>query len=130
MVISAQASEKDTGLLGVTPTSRLADILFRAYTAEGSGHIRGARSMYFLRPWGLLRPEVIALRCAELQRRVRQKQIVFEAQCQRTSTTSVQSSHSSGPWSRIEQALRSTDLLLQGGGNRITFLSPLPGKNH
>jgi hypothetical protein len=65
---------------------------------------------------GLLRPEAIAPRCAEPQRRVRQKQETFEAQYRHTSTTGVRSPHPSKPWSRIEQALRSTDLLLQSGG--------------
>jgi recombination protein RecA len=65
---------------------------------------------------GLLRPEAIAPRCAEPQRRVRQKQEIFEAQYRHTSTTGVRSPHPSKPWSRIEHALRSTDLLLQSGG--------------
>jgi RecA/RadA recombinase len=65
---------------------------------------------------GLLRAEAIAPRCAEPQRRVRQKQEIFEGQYRHTSTTGVRSPHSSKPWSRIEQALRSTDLLLQSGG--------------
>jgi hypothetical protein len=65
---------------------------------------------------GLLRPEAIAPRCAEPLRRVRQKQETFEAQYRHTSTTGVLSLHPSKPWSRIEQALRSTDLLLQSGG--------------
>jgi hypothetical protein len=65
---------------------------------------------------GLLRPEAIDPRCAEPQRRVRQKQETFEAQYRHTSTTGVRSPHPSKPWSRIEQALRSTDLLLQSGG--------------
>jgi recombination protein RecA len=65
---------------------------------------------------GLLRPQAIAPRCAEPQRRVRQKQKTFEPQCRHTSTTSVRSLHPSKPWSRIEQALRGTDLLLQSGG--------------
>jgi hypothetical protein len=65
---------------------------------------------------GLLRPEAIAPRCAEPQRRVRQKQEIFEAQHRHTSTIGVRSPHPSKPWSRIEQALRSTDLLLQSGG--------------
>jgi hypothetical protein len=63
-----------------------------------------------------LRPEAIAPRCAEPQRRVRQKQETFEAQYRHTSTLGVRSPHPSKPWSRIEQALRSTDLLLQSGG--------------
>jgi hypothetical protein len=65
---------------------------------------------------GLLRPEAIAPRCAEPQRRVRQKQETFEAQYRHTSTTGGRFPHPSEPWSRIEQALRSTDLLLQSGG--------------
>ena len=63
---------------------------------------------------GLLRPEAMAPRCAEPQRRVRQKQETFERQYRHTSTTGIRSP--SKPWSRIEQALRSTDLLLQSGG--------------
>jgi recombination protein RecA len=65
---------------------------------------------------GLLRPEAMAQRCAEPQRQVRQKQETFEGQYRLPSTTTVQSPHPSRPWSRIEQALRSTDLLLQSGG--------------
>jgi hypothetical protein len=64
---------------------------------------------------GLLRPDAVAPRCAEPQRRIRQKQESFEAQYRPTSTTGVRS-HPSKPWSRIEQALRCTDLLLQNGG--------------
>jgi hypothetical protein len=64
---------------------------------------------------GLLRPGAIAPRYAE-QHPVRQKQETFEAQYRHTSTTGVRSPHPSKPWSRIEQALRSTDLLLQSGG--------------
>jgi recombination protein RecA len=64
---------------------------------------------------GLLQQQAIAPRCAEPQRRVRQKQETFGAQYRHTSTT-VRSPHPSRPWSRIEQALRSTDLLLQSGG--------------
>jgi recombination protein RecA len=65
---------------------------------------------------GLLRPEAIAPRCGESQRRVRQKQEIFEAQYRHTSIIGVRSLHPSKPWSRIEQALRSTDLILQSGG--------------
>jgi len=64
----------------------------------------------------LLRPEAIAPRCAEPQRRVRQKDEVFQAQYRQASKTGVRSSRPSRPWSLIEQALRSTDLLLQNGG--------------
>jgi recombination protein RecA len=65
---------------------------------------------------GLLRPEAIAPRCAEPQHRVRQKHEAFQAQYRQTPTTGVRSSYPSRPWSRLEQALRSTDLLLQSGG--------------
>jgi recombination protein RecA len=65
---------------------------------------------------GLLRPEAMAPRCAEPQRRVLQKQETFEGQYRHTSTSGVRSPHPSKPWSRIEQALRSTDLILQSGG--------------
>jgi recombination protein RecA len=69
---------------------------------------------------GLLRPEAIAARCAEPQRRVRVEREVFEAAPAQFG--SAQMKGSSGvigqgrPWSRIEQALRVTDLLLQAGG--------------
>jgi recombination protein RecA len=65
---------------------------------------------------GLLRPEAIAPRCAEQQRRARPVQKLFEPSPQPSSIASRQLSRSSKPWSRIEQALRATDLLLQGGG--------------
>src|SRR3981189_765852 len=65
---------------------------------------------------GLLPTQTISPRWAAQQRRVRQKQEIFEAQYRHTSTTGVRSPHPSKPWSRIEQALRSTDLLLQSGG--------------
>lgn len=65
---------------------------------------------------GLLRPEAIAPRCAEPQRRARPVQKSFEPSSQPSSIAARQPSRSSRPWSRIEQALRATDLLLQGGG--------------
>jgi recombination protein RecA len=65
---------------------------------------------------GLLRPEAIVSRCAELQRRARPVQKSFEPNHQSSSMATRQPSRSSKPWSRIEQALRTTDLLLQGGG--------------
>jgi hypothetical protein len=63
----------------------------------------------------LLKQEAIAPRCAESQRRARPSQQTFEPGYKTTSTTTPRASHSK-PWSRIEQALRATDLLLQGGG--------------
>jgi recombination protein RecA len=71
---------------------------------------------------GLLRPEAIAPRCAQPQRRVSQKQEIFEGQYRHTSTTRVRFPHPSKPSSRIEQALRSTDLLLQNGGFGVIVL--------
>lgn len=65
---------------------------------------------------GLLRSDAIAPRCAEPQRRARPVQKSFDPSFQPSSITSHQLSRSSKPWSRIEQALRATDLLLQGGG--------------
>jgi recombination protein RecA len=70
---------------------------------------------------GLLRPEAIAARCAEPQRRVRMEREAFEPVPLR-DFASLQQRRNSGvsaagrPWSRIEQALRATDLLLQAGG--------------
>ncbi len=65
---------------------------------------------------GLLRPETITPRCAEPQRSIRPKQEVFEPNQYAITTAAKRPSHSSKPWSRIEQALRSADFLLQGGG--------------
>jgi RecA/RadA recombinase len=65
---------------------------------------------------GLLRPEPIVAHCAEPQRSVRQKQEVFEPIQYAAATAAKQHALSSKPWSRIEQALRSADLLLQAGG--------------
>lgn len=67
---------------------------------------------------GLLHAE-IAPRSAEPQRRARSSQQAVEANRQFASVTTHTASRSiksSRPWSRIEQALRATDLLLQGGG--------------
>jgi recombination protein RecA len=64
---------------------------------------------------GLLKQEAIAPRCAEPQRRTRPSQQTFEPRYKTASTKASYASHSK-PWSRIEQALRATDLLLQGGG--------------
>jgi len=66
---------------------------------------------------GLLKPEIFAPRCAEPQRRERPQKESFEPGTQkiaveRRRTTALPSK----PWTPIEQALRTTDLLLQGGG--------------
>jgi RecA/RadA recombinase len=65
---------------------------------------------------GLLRPEAIAPRCAEPQRRVKLEREVFPPPPLQRSVPSGKSFVSSKPWSRIEQALRVTDLLVQAGG--------------
>ena len=84
------------------------------------GHPRGEARGMDDAVGGLLRPEVFAARCAEPQRRVRTKREVFEA-APRAQITSPQLKRNNWsvpvrPWSRIEQALRVTDLLLQAGG--------------
>ena len=64
----------------------------------------------------LLRPETIGPRFAEPQRRLRPEAEVFEQDLLQSSTNVVSPLLSRKPWSGIEQALRATDLLLQGGG--------------
>jgi recombination protein RecA len=63
----------------------------------------------------MLRPEAIAPQCAEPQSRVRAQQNYFHSSYQRSST-SLRRPITSKPWPRIEQALRTADLLLQTGG--------------
>lgn len=65
---------------------------------------------------GLLRPEAIEPRYAEPQHRVRPGTEVFEPNLRQSATNVVSPLRSRKPWSRMEQALRATDLLLQGGG--------------
>lgn len=67
---------------------------------------------------GLLRPEVFAPKCAEPQPRVQREKGTFEPNSQRPVKTSRNRKlvAPAKPWSRIEQALRVTDLLLQAGG--------------
>ncbi len=70
---------------------------------------------------GLLRPAATTARCTEAQRTVRMEREVFEpvARARFVSEQIFRNSGASGhgkPWSRIEQALRVTDLLLQAGG--------------
>jgi recombination protein RecA len=64
----------------------------------------------------LLKPETIEPRCAQPQRRVRPKAEAFEPNLRQRSTNSIAALHLRKPWSRMEQALRVTDLLLQAGG--------------
>jgi recombination protein RecA len=65
---------------------------------------------------GLLRPETIAPRCAEPQRKVHQERETFVAPSHPNLSRADARFITSKPWARIEQALRVTDLLLQAGG--------------
>lgn len=68
---------------------------------------------------GLLQSQAWAPRCAEPQHRVRSEKEVFEPKqnLQPPETKQIKRPSSfAKPWSRLEQALRATDLLLQAGG--------------
>ncbi len=66
---------------------------------------------------GLLRPETFAPQCAEPERRKRPEKEAFKPNLSQTEMRHRRrTAPSSKPLSRIEQALRVTDLLLQGGG--------------
>jgi hypothetical protein len=65
---------------------------------------------------GFLRPEVTAPRCAEPQRRIKPEREVFEPNLPRQAAPHRKPIVARKPWSRLEQALRVTDLLLQAGG--------------
>ena len=64
---------------------------------------------------GLLRPEALAPRCAEPLPRRKPEQKTFQPSLQRFPQTS-QRIQAEKPWTRIKQALRTADLLLQTGG--------------
>jgi recombination protein RecA len=64
----------------------------------------------------LLKTEAIGPRCAEPQPRRQPERRSFEPNLLTHTLKAKTSNHSSKPWSRIEQALRAADLLLQGGG--------------
>jgi recombination protein RecA len=82
------------------------------------GHPRGEAKGMDAAVSRLLRPEMLAPRCAEPQRRVRAERETFEpAQIARfVSSRKLGGKNTGRPWSRIDQALRVTDLLLQAGG--------------
>jgi len=66
---------------------------------------------------GLLHPSLIAARCAKPQRRIKTEREIFQLNPSPPTRASYRSPVTqSKPLSRIEQALRVADLLLQGGG--------------
>ena len=65
---------------------------------------------------GFLRVEVTAPRCAEPQRRIKPEREFFEPNPPRRLASHRKPIVPGKPWSRLEQALRVTDLLLQAGG--------------
>jgi hypothetical protein len=66
---------------------------------------------------GLLRSETFAPRCAEPQHQARPEKKTFQINTQQVPVKqNRRSAPSNKPWARIDQALRVTDLLLQGGG--------------
>jgi hypothetical protein len=64
----------------------------------------------------LLRPEVIAARCAESQPRPQREREAVGCVSPKPAAKANGRVRAGKPWARIEQALRVTDLLLQGGG--------------
>ena len=64
----------------------------------------------------LLSPEVIAPRCAEPQRRVKVGRETFQPGPMPLIVNSKKAPVGKEPWTRIEQALRAIDSLLQVGG--------------
>lgn len=65
---------------------------------------------------GLLHQEITAPRCAEPQPRVRYEKEVVAPYVPQRPANNRKTIAIGKPWSRIDQALRVTDLLLQGGG--------------
>jgi recombination protein RecA len=65
---------------------------------------------------GFLHPEMIAPRCAEPQRQIKTEREAFQPCPSQPTKSNIRPVVSGKPWSRIEQALRVTDLLLQAGG--------------
>jgi hypothetical protein len=64
----------------------------------------------------LLRHDAVAPRCVEPQRKIPLERETIEPHTFRPSKRFTASPRTAKPWSRIEQALRVTDLLLQAGG--------------
>jgi RecA/RadA recombinase len=65
---------------------------------------------------GFLNIEVTTPRCVEPQRRIKPEREVFETNPPKRAVLRRKQRISTKPWSRLEQALRVTDLLLQAGG--------------
>ena len=80
------------------------------------GHPRGEVKGLADAVGGLLRPETIAPRCAEPQRRKRSERGTFAPAPQARALKAKPQTQDAAPWARIEQALRTADLLLQAGG--------------
>jgi recombination protein RecA len=64
----------------------------------------------------LMHPSVIAPRCAEPQRRIKTEREVLQLNQSLPAKPNYRTFTQGKPWSRIDQALRATDLLLQDGG--------------
>jgi hypothetical protein len=86
------------------------------------GHPRGEVKGLADAVGGLLRPEAIAPRCAEPQRRVRPERGTFVPARQAGALKAKPQAQDAKPWARIEQALRAADLLLQAGGFSVIVL--------
>lgn len=71
---------------------------------------------------GLFQPQDFAPRCAEPQRRTRPNRESIHPHSMSVSTQLAHHGTSLKPWSRLDQALRVTDLLLQGGGFKAIVL--------
>lgn len=86
------------------------------------GHPRGEVKGLADAVGGLLRPEVIAPRCAEPQRRTHPEKETFASASRVRALMEKPKMQASKPWARIEQALRAADLLLQAGGFSVIVL--------
>jgi recombination protein RecA len=86
------------------------------------GHPRGEVKGLADAVGGLLRPEAIAPRCAESQQRVHTEREAISPAPQMPAPKSKPQIQGGKPWTRIEQALRAADLLLQAGGFGVIVL--------
>jgi recombination protein RecA len=80
------------------------------------GHPRGEVKGLPEAVGNLLRPEVIAPRCAEPLPRRKPEPNAFEPNLQRLPQEKIRGAQACKPWARIKQALSTADLLLQTGG--------------